>query len=189
MPKAPRLAQEKLKLGYKTPLLQRFVWGSLVPVETVPLSDIEYLADGSKIIPVHTPGHAKDLTCFYLPEQKYFFSGDLYIAPKLKLLRSDENLEQLLQSINKVLELDFDTIFCPHGGVIKEGKAALRLKKKNILKLAENVQALSKKGETIEGIVLALLGKEDMTARLTRGNFCKANLVNHCLTLDIPSLQ
>mgnify|MGYP000007879860 CR=1 FL=1 len=31
-------------------------------------------------------------------------------------------------------------------------------------------------------------GKEDMTARLTRGNFCKANLIKHCLELDIPSL-
>ena len=187
-PKAPKLAQDKLKAGYKTPLLQRLVWGSLVPVVTNALSEVEYLADGTRIIPVHTPGHAKDLTCFFVPDKKYFFSGDLYIAPKLKLLRSDENLEQLLQSINKVLKLDFDTIFCPHGGVIKNGKAALRLKKENILKLAENAQNLNEKGECLEDIVQMLLGKEDMTARLTRGNFCKANLIKHCLELNIPSL-
>lgn len=189
LPKAPKLAQAKLKSGYKTPLMQRLVWGSLVPVETTALNDEEFLADGTKIIPVHTPGHAKDLTCFYLPEKKYFFSGDLYIAPRLKLLRSDENLEQLIQSINKVLELDFDTVFCPHGGVIKDGKSALRLKKENILTLAQKAQELSIEGLGVDGIVLKLLGKEDMIAKLSNGNFCKANLIEHCLKLDIPSLS
>ena len=135
LPKAPKLAQEKLATGYKTPILQRVVWGSLVPVKTQALSEQEFLADGSQIIPVHTPGHARDLTCFFLPEQGYFFSGDLFIARKLKLLRSDENLEQLVDSIKKVLKLDFKTLFCPHGGVIENGKSALADKLDNILAL------------------------------------------------------
>lgn len=188
-PKAPKLAQAKLKSGYKTPFLQRMVWGSLVPVETTPISDVEYLSDGSKIIPVPTPGHAKDLTCYFIPAKKYLFSGDLYIAPKLKMLRSDENLEQLVQSINKVLLLDFEIIFCPHGGVITEGKKMLQRKKDYILELAQNAQALMKKGYEVDRIVIDTLGKEDAMARLTNGNFCKTNLISQCLTLDIASLK
>lgn len=188
VPKAPELAQAKLKAGYKTPLMQRLVWGSLIPVETIALNGCEYLADGTKIIPVHTPGHAKDLTCYFLPEKKYFFSGDLFIAPKLKLLRSDENLEQLLQSINKVLDLDFDILFCPHGGIIENGKDALKAKKDSVLSLAGKAQALNKEGLGLNDIVIDLLGKEDMVAKLTNGNFCKANLIKHCLKLDLPSL-
>jgi len=189
VPKAPQLARAKLKAGYKTPFMQRVVWGSLIPVETAALSECEYLTDGTKIIPVHTPGHAKDLTCFYLPEKKYFFSGDLFIAPKLKLLRSDENLEQLLQSINKVLELDFEVLFCPHGGIIENGKEALKSKKENILTLASNAQALNEKGLSLSDIVIQLLGEEDMVAKLTKGNFCKANLISHCLKLNVASLM
>ena len=187
-PKAPQLAQAKLKTGYKTPVIQKMVWGSLIPVETQALNDKEYLADGSIIMPIHTPGHAKDLTCFFLPEKKYFFSGDLYIAPRLKMLRSDENLEQILQSINKVLMLDFDVLFCPHGGVIKDGKAALNAKKNNILKLADQAQHYHKSGKSLKEISLELLGDEDFVSKLTGGNFCKANLIKACLPLDIESL-
>ncbi|MAA70489.1 MAG: MBL fold metallo-hydrolase [Bermanella sp.] len=185
LPKAPKLAQEKLATGYKTPILQRVVWGSLVPVKTQALSEQEFLADGSQIIPVHTPGHARDLTCFFLPEQGYFFSGDLFIARKLKLLRSDENLEQLVDSIKKVLKLDFKTLFCPHGGVIENGKSALADKLDNILALCEQAQMLHKKGMTLDDVCHQLLGPEDMVAKLTGGNFCKANLIRQGLELRL----
>jgi glyoxylase-like metal-dependent hydrolase (beta-lactamase superfamily II) len=187
-PKAPKLGQEKLRKGYKTPLLQKIVWGSMVPVETVPLKAEEFLSDGSKIIPIHTPGHTKDLTCFFIPCKKYFFSGDLYIAPKLKLLRSDENLEQLLNSINKVLKLDFKTLFCPHGGVIENGKEALTKKRDYILNLIEQTNYLASQGMNISAIVIKLLGPEDMVSKLTQGNFCKQNLITQCIGLDVSKV-
>lgn len=185
LPRAPQLAQEKLASGYKTPYLQKLIWGSLVPVKTQTLREEEALADGSKIIPVHTPGHAKDLTCFFLPEQGYFFSGDLFIAKKLKLLRSDENLQQLLDSIKKVLKLDFQTLFCPHGGIIENGKTALEEKLNNIIGLCEQAQTLSRQGLTLDEITLQLLGPEDMVAKLTGGNFCKANLIRQGLDVAL----
>lgn len=184
-PKAPELAQEKLASGYKTPFLQKIVWGSLVPVQTQALNQEEALADGSKIIPVHTPGHAKDLTCFFLPQQGYFFSGDLFIARKLKMLRSDENLEELVQSIQKVLRLDFDTLFCPHGGVIKNGKVALQEKLDNILNTCDKAQTLNQRGLSLDEITQHILGPEDLVAKLTGGNFCKTNLIRQGLNLQL----
>jgi glyoxylase-like metal-dependent hydrolase (beta-lactamase superfamily II) len=185
LPRAPKLAQDKLATGYKTPYLQRLIWGSLVPVKTQTLQAQESLADGSKIIPVHTPGHAKDLTCYFLPEQGYFFSGDLFIAKRLKLLRSDENLQQLLESIQKVLKLDFNTLFCPHGGIIENGQSALQEKLNNILDLCEKAQALNKKGLSLEEVTHQLLGPEDMVAKLTGGNFCKKNLIRQSLQVSL----
>lgn len=185
LPKAPALAQEKLANGYKTPFLQKLVWGSLVPVETQTLKEQECLADGSRIISVHTPGHAKDLTCFFLPDQGYFFSGDLFIARKLKMLRSDENLQQLIESIQKVLKLDFKTLFCPHGGVIEDGKIALQQKLDNILETCEKAQSLHKEGMGLDDITHQILGPEDMVAKLTGGNFCKMNLVRQGIELKL----
>jgi len=183
-PKAPELGREKLAKGYKTPVLQRLVWGSLVPVETEALADVEALSDGTKIECIPTPGHAKDLTCFYLPEKGYMFSGDLFIAPKLKLLRADENLGQLVASIEHVLTKDFDVLFCPHAGVIENGRALLGKKKDSILELAENAKALKLKGVPTPEVVKQLLGPEDLTAKLTRGNFSRRNLIEQCFTLD-----
>ncbi len=185
LPKAPALAQEKLRNGYRTPVLQKIVWGSPQKVETQALQSVEYLADGSSVMPVHTPGHAKDLTCFHLPQQGYFFSGDLYIAKGLKMLRADEDLSLLLESLKKVLKLDFDTIFCPHGGIIKEGKNALNTKLNNILELCDQVQGLQKKGLRLEKISNTLLGPEDKIAKLTGGNFCKLNLVRQCASISL----
>ena len=69
---------------------------------------------------------AKDLTCLFLPEQKYLFSGDMYISKSLKYLRIDENLTQLIQSLRKLIALDFEILFCPHRGIVEEGKKALQ---------------------------------------------------------------
>lgn len=184
-PKAPALAQAKLAKGYPTPLIQKIVWGNPKPVKTEPLKDVEYLSDGSTIKPIATPGHAKDLTCFLLPEQGYFFSGDLYIARTIKLLRSDENLSQLVESLNKAISLDFDILFCPHGGIIENGKQALRSKRDRILELCNKVQALDKKGWETEQISLQLLGSEDIVSKLSRGNFSRLNLVNQCRLVEL----
>jgi glyoxylase-like metal-dependent hydrolase (beta-lactamase superfamily II) len=179
-PKAPALSYDKLSKGYPTPLLQKIVWGSLKKVQTTALQEREYLSDGSDIIPVHTPGHAKDLTCFHLPKQGYFFSGDLFIANKLKLMRSDENLTQLINSIQKVLALDFDVLFCPHGGIIKQGKQALQQKLDYILAMCEKVQQLSAKGLDEQSVCDEILGPKDFLGKLTGGNMSKLNLIHQC---------
>lgn len=185
LPKAPALAQRKLELGYKTPLLQKIVWGSPRPVKTQPLAETEYLTNGVKVVPVHTPGHAKDLTCFHIPEYGYFFSGDLFISRKLKLLRSDENLSLLLESINKVLKLDFDTLFCPHGGILEQGKQGLIDKKENILRICHDAQALFNQGLSFSEITEKVLGPEDMISKLSGGNFSKKNLIKEALTIAL----
>jgi len=184
-PKAPKLAQVKLSNGYKTPLMQKIVWGSPRPVDTQALKETEFLSNGEKIIPVHTPGHAKDLTCFYLPQKAYFFSGDLFISRKLKLLRSDENLQQILDSIDKVLTLDFNILFCPHGGIQEKGKRVLKEKRDNIYQTCEVAQKYQKQGLSLEAITEKVLGPEDMIAKISGGNFSKRNLIREALSIPL----
>jgi len=181
VPFAPELSQRKLKTGYKTPIMQKIIWGSPQPVETQILPEEVFLEDGTKLIPVHTPGHAKDLHCFYLPEKRWLFSGDLYISKSLRYFRSDENLEQLIHSMRKVLELDFEVLFCPHRGIVEEGKQALTAKLHNILTLCEKAQSLKAAGVETPQIVIDLLGPEDMMALMTRNNFSKTNMIEEAL--------
>jgi len=176
-PRAPSLSQAKLANGYRTPLIQKLIWGNPKKTKTDAINETEYLSDGTSIVPVHTPGHAKDLTCYLLPERGYFFSGDLYIARNLKLLRSDENLPVLVESLRKAIRLDFKTMFCPHGGIFENGKEMLTTKLNNILTLCEKAQKLKKQGLSHQQITLKLLGPENMVGKLSRGNFSKINLI------------
>jgi len=180
-PLAPVQGQDKLAQGYRTPLLQKIIWGSPQPVATDSLHEKITLADGSPVIPVHTPGHAKDLTCFFLPQQKYLFSGDMYIARSLKHFRSDENLTELIGSLNRLLALDFDTVFCPHRGIVEDGYQAILDKRDNLVRLCEQAQALQQQGASEDDILVTLLGPEDMMARITRGNLSKRNLIQEAL--------
>ncbi len=185
LPKAPSLSQYKLANAYPTPFIQKMVWGSPRRVKTQTLLESEYLSDGSLIKPIATPGHAKDLTCFHLPEQGYFFSGDLFIARTIKILRSDEDLPELVNSLKKAIKLDFNTLFCPHGGVIEKGKQALQVKLDNILNLCEKAQELSQKGWELDDISMELLGPEDMVAKISKGNLSRMNLIKQCALVKL----
>lgn len=185
LPYAPLLGQEKLAKGYPTPLLQKIIWGSPLKVKTQTLPAELIINEGSEsqttVIAIPTPGHAKDLTCLFFPEQKYLFSGDMYISKSLKYLRSDENLTQLIDSLKKLIALDFEILFCPHRGIVIEGKQALRDKLQNLLTLCSQSQELMQQGLTEADIVVKLLGPEDGLAKLSKFNISKGNLIRQAM--------
>lgn len=187
VPYAPLLGQDKLAKGYPTPLLQKLIWGSPLKVVTQTLpAEIEInttTSHPSKVVAVHTPGHAKDLTCLFLPEHKYLFSGDMYISKSLKYLRADENLEQLMNSLRKLIALDFDILFCPHNGIITQGKQALRDKLNNLTNLCAQSQQLATQGLTEAQIVVQLLGPEDWLTKMSQGNISKSHLIRQALLI------
>jgi glyoxylase-like metal-dependent hydrolase (beta-lactamase superfamily II) len=185
LPYAPLLGQEKLAKGYPTPLLQKLIWGSPLKVKTQTLPDQLVINEGldcqTTVMAIPTPGHAKDLTCLFFPEQKYLFSGDMYISKSLKYLRSDENLTQLIESLNTLIALDFEILFCPHRGIVKEGKQALQDKRQNLLTLCAKSQELLQQGLTETEIVVKLLGPEDGLAKLSKFNISKGNLIRQAM--------
>lgn len=190
-PYAPLLGREKLAKGYPTPLLQKLIWGSPQKVETEILPDqLLVNADNpsqAKVIAIPTPGHAKDLTCLFLPEQKYLFSGDMYISKSLKYLRSDENLQQLINSLEKLIALDFEILFCPHRGIVEEGKKALKEKLQNLLTLCSESQKLMAQGLTEAEIVIQLLGPEDGLAKMSKFNISKGNLIRQAMKYNFKA--
>ena len=185
LPYAPALGQEKLASGYPTPILQKLIWGSPLKVQTQTLPKTLIINKGSpsaaEVIAIATPGHAKDLTCLFFPKQKYLFSGDMYISKSLKYLRSDENLEQLMNSLEQLIALDFDILFCPHRGIVKKGKKALEEKLENLLNLCRQSQELMEQGLTESEIVIQLLGPEDRLAKISKFNISKGNLIRQAM--------
>lgn len=185
LPYAPELGRAKLRKGYRIPPIQKFIWGSADPVETQPLPQTVEISGGATLEAIHTPGHAKDLTCLYWQERGLFFSGDLYISKSIKYLRADENLGQLMDSIARVLRLEFDTVFCPHRGIVELGHQALADKLDNLKTLCGDAQALNQQGLELTEIGARLLGPEGWLAKVSFDNISKANLIREALEVRL----
>src|SRR2546430_5635153 len=72
-------------------LYRRVAWGARPPVPAASLGEgLETSRFRFRVI--HTPGHATDHVALFEPERGWLFSGDLYLAPRLRYLRADEDV-------------------------------------------------------------------------------------------------
>jgi len=125
------------------------------------------------------------MSCFYDKENGFLFTGDLYIASRVRYLHKDENLQKQLNSLNKVLSLDFETAFCPHRGIMEKGKRYLTKKRDFIVELSTQVQSLAKQGMPDKQIKQQLLGREGILTLISNFQFLKRGLIDACLKLSL----
>ncbi len=88
----------------------------------MPLEDGEKM-NGIKII--HTPGHSPGHLCFYLPEAKAMFSGDLVLSVTTTHVGyypgySTDPVGDQIKSLEKLLSYEIDTIYPAHEDIIKK---------------------------------------------------------------------
>jgi glyoxylase-like metal-dependent hydrolase (beta-lactamase superfamily II) len=110
--------------------------------------DVEMLQDGENVegdgitlIPIHTPGHASDHLCFFLPEERALFSGDLILNGSTTVIPDEDgDLALYMQSLERVRDLGVRRIYPAHGPVIEDGPGKItefiehrRLRERQIL--------------------------------------------------------
>ena len=84
-------------------------------------------ADGVTLVPVHTPGHASDHLCYYVPETKSLFTGDLVLGGSTTVIPDEDgDLAQYMDSLRRIQRLDVTTIYPAHGPVITNAKALIK---------------------------------------------------------------
>jgi glyoxylase-like metal-dependent hydrolase (beta-lactamase superfamily II) len=66
------------------------------------------------IVVVHTPGHSPGHCCYYEPERKYLYSGDLIYQGKLDAFYPSTDPEKFWHSIEKVRMLDVKKLLPGH---------------------------------------------------------------------------
>jgi glyoxylase-like metal-dependent hydrolase (beta-lactamase superfamily II) len=82
--------------------------------------------DGVTLIAVYTPGHASDHLCFYLPEERALFTGDLILSGSTTVIpEEDGDLGQYLDSLRRVQALGAQRIYSAHGPVIDDAAAKI----------------------------------------------------------------
>jgi glyoxylase-like metal-dependent hydrolase (beta-lactamase superfamily II) len=127
-----------------------------LPVPMEPLADGTVTrGDGVTLHAVYTPGHASDHLCYYLPEERALFTGDLILGGSTTVIPPDDgDLGDYLASLRRVLDLDVQRIYPAHGPVLEparpviEGYIAHRLERD-----AQIVEAVGAGAETVADIV------------------------------------
>src|SRR5699024_4463995 len=131
---------------------------------------------------IDTPGHADDHVSFYDEETGTMFSGDLFVAPKTKVIMERESIAKTMNSIRTLLEYDFDFLFCCHAGYVKEGKKMLRQKLDYLEHLCGEVKELHKKGFTAEEMTQELFPKQYAIITASGGEWDSRHIVSSILT-------
>ncbi|PYP70612.1 MAG: hypothetical protein DMD36_06145 [Gemmatimonadetes bacterium] len=126
---------------------------------------------------IHTPGHAADHIVLYEPNRRWLFSGDLYLAPRLRYLRADEDVYAMLDSLRRVIALEPELLFCQHRGRVEQGAAMLSRKLDFLLELGERIHDLRRRGLDEAEIARALPGNDLLWRVWTGGDFSKRNFV------------
>ncbi len=168
---------KKLKNGFNILPYQRLLFGHAPPTETLS-SNKTLEAATIRLIPYHTPGHSKDHTVYLEPNNGLLFSGDLYLGEKIQFFRVDEHIHDQICSLEKILRLDFDALFCGHRPSPKGGKKKLAAKLSFLQSFHGEVGRLLGKGYGQKAIIQTLQIKSDLGIRLfTMGNASFANMV------------
>lgn len=67
-----------------------------------------------KITVIHTPGHSPGHCCFYEPERKYLYSGDLIYSGCLHAFYPTTDPQLFWQSVKKIQHLDVERVLPAH---------------------------------------------------------------------------
>lgn len=168
-----------LKRGYQTSPLAKLLNGTVEKASLKPLLETDIVSTANHTLqPIFTPGHCDDHYCYYEKNKGWLFSGDLYVADKIKYFGSYESLLTQIDSIKKLVVLDFDTLFCSHNPKVEGGKQRLRNKLQFFEDFAGKVTQYHQQGKSVSEIFTLMNLKENYYYKvLTAGSFTAENMV------------
>ena len=177
------VAGKILKKGYKVSPIGKYINGEVEKVETLPIYDGQIIDTGiTKLQAIYTPGHTNDHISFYSKEKGWLFSGDLYVADRIKYFGIFESMKQQIESLRKLCQLDFNVLFCSHNPKLKDGKTRLQTKLDDLEEFYQIVLEYHQKGYGFEQILKETGRKENKIYQLlTRGTFDSTNMVKSVL--------
>ena len=154
-------------------------WGQNTPADISPLDLTASIETSNyKFEIIETPGHAIDQINFYERNQGWLFSGDLFVNDYIKAFMREEVISDQIKSIQRVLQLDFDVLFCNHQPVLSGGKSRLQSKLQFLQDFYGKVVIEYQKGLNPKQIMQSL-GINEMWAMklLSLGQLSRLNMV------------
>ncbi len=174
---ASSLTREKIQQGWRLHFYQKLIWAP-APTTTIEVVSNVVETNKYKFEVIAAPGHCEDQVVFYEREQGWLFTGDAFIAQRIKYFRGDEDFHKTLASLNLLSQLKFDHLYCAHHPVMHKGLKALIAKKEYLENIKGQALYLYNQGLTLREITTKILGKEKRSLYfITAGDLSKINMI------------
>ncbi len=175
--------------GYPINFYQKMLFGVIPTVEEKDITTFEHLEDIHTPLytftPIYTPGHATDHYCFLEKNQGWLFSGDIYVG-NVKIMRHNENIYEIINSLKILMQYDFDALFCAHNPRPENGKKYLQEKIDYLVNFCEDANFFHQQGYNISQIIKKMGKKEIYWVKFLTGNDVGLDfMVKHAITQKV----
>ncbi|PJO44435.1 MBL fold metallo-hydrolase [Lysinibacillus xylanilyticus] len=141
------------------PLYRQALWGERPAFNAQPFGDTLQTNSATWDI-IETPGHTTDHLSFYNRETGALFTGDLYIQTKTKVVLDEENIVHTLASLKKILNYDFEEVYCCHAGFLADGRTKIQEKIAYLEEMESNIRQLFDKGYSVEEMTKSIFARD-----------------------------
>jgi endoribonuclease LACTB2 len=153
-------------------LYRVFCWS---PMPAFAAAPPVYEAPGLSL--VHLPGHSTDHHVVWDAEREVMFGGDLFLGVKVRVARPMEDPRTLARSARAAAALRPNVYFDSHRGLVPDAVSALEAKAAWLEETIGTIDRRIVEGWTDAAITRDVLGPEEWTAAVSRGDLSKANFV------------
>lgn len=166
-------------------LYRKIIWGMPSPSSAKPIDDGEFIkTDRFRFLVFYAPGHTPDHICLYEPEQKWIFTGDLFVGGKERTARAGTNIWEIISSLKMITQLPLKAMFPSAARVRIEPDAVLREKISYLESTGNRVVALAEQGLSESDIMREVLGGPLWIEFITMGHLSRLNLVRSYLSIN-----
>ncbi len=150
-----------------------YVWGNIPPVKNVEVMPDAFTVGDLTFQVISLPGHCKEgMVGFYEESRRWFFSADGVPLPSKKTIAMDEeNVPQVISSMEKIQNLDVEVLFDGHRGPIPDPNDHIQIRIDHLREVQERAKELYSEGKSVEAIVESFGFKVPWYMDQTEGRF------------------
>lgn len=174
-----------LKNPPKVSLAEYLIWGKHTPFQDIQPVGTTLDTFKYSFQPIYTPGHAIDHLALYEPKEGWLFTGDLYVHPYISYFVANECLATQINSLQKLIALDFDRMLCSHSTAQQNGKALLQQKLQFFQTFSGRVLHWHRQGYPPKQIMKKIKLKEKWLVNILSGGWLSAlNMVKSVIRAE-----
>lgn len=155
---------------------RRFCWGSARSLESAP-PPFEHPA--LQLVPAR--GHSPEHHVVWDAERETVFGGDLFIGVKVRLAHPGEDVRAQVEALRRIAGLGPKRFFDAHRGPVPDAVAQLTAKADWMEEMIHAIEQRAREGWSATAIRDAVLGPEDLTGWVSRGDYARLNFVRSVL--------
>lgn len=157
---------------------RRHTWG---PAPRLTATPAPFAHEALELVPA--PGHTADHHVVWDRERGTLFGGDLYIGVKVRIAHPGEDVRGQAAVLRRVAALEPARFFDAHRGPVERPAEQLRAKAQWIDDVVGAIERHAAAGMGVRAITAEVLGRGDLTALVSAGDYAKRNLVESVLAL------